>query len=317
MEQCEEAIRATARVVTAALPDRALGRAAARHAAGGHRFHGADGRLPDLPAAHGGHGHRALPPRLRHTRPAERVNDRAGVAHRDRPAQLPVRHLRRHHHEPVPAVQQIPGVAVAAPLAMAGYSLPPAPLLTVPLPAAEGARLQRQLYRYTTTWVSAAGTTRIRQPPSFVYVTPDRLSVNASTGATSEVLPGGSRAAVCQGDRGPAASPFGPAAQSDLWCWSRVNGLGSGSGSEGYQGLTAQRPGFTVGWAFPMLIAAIDPVAEAKLDGLNHAVTSGRYLSETAGPGVVPLGSGSQATAFPVLAASTSGGGGEIGSAHG
>ena len=204
-------------------------------------------------------------------------------------------------------IQQIPGVAVAAPIAMAGYSLPTATLLTVPLPAAEGARLQRQLYRYTTTWVSAAGTTRIRQPPSFVYVTPDRLSVNASTGATSEVLPGGSRAAVCQGDRGPAASPFGPAAQSDLWCWSRVNGLGSGSGSEGYQGLTAQRPGFTVGWAFPMLIAAIDPVAEAKLDGLNHAVTSGRYLSETAGPGVVPLGSGSQATAFPVLAASTSG----------
>ena len=29
-----------------------------------------------------------------------------------------------------------------------------------------------------------------------------------------------------------------------------------------------------------MLIAAVDPAAEAKLDGLNHAVTSGQYLPE-------------------------------------
>ena len=29
-----------------------------------------------------------------------------------------------------------------------------------------------------------------------------------------------------------------------------------------------------------MLIAAIDPAAEAKLDGLNKALVSGRYLTE-------------------------------------
>jgi hypothetical protein len=46
-----------------------------------------------------------------------------------------------------------------------------------------------------------------------------------------------------------------------------------------------------------MLIAAVDPAAEAKLDGLNHAVTSGGYLPEN-----------DQGTdTFPVLAAAGSG----------
>jgi hypothetical protein len=52
-----------------------------------------------------------------------------------------------------------------------------------------------------------------------------------------------------------------------------------------------------------MLIAAIDPAAEARLDGFNHALTSGRYLSEKAGDGRTRSG---QPT-FPLLAASSSG----------
>ena len=67
------------------------------------------------------------------------------------------------------------------------------------------------------------------------------------------------------------------------------------------------RPGFALNWQFPMLIAAIDPAAEARLDGLDHALTWGRYLPETG------FGTGSQASyfqqgeGFPVLAASGSG----------
>jgi hypothetical protein len=53
----------------------------------------------------------------------------------------------------------------------------------------------------------------------------------------------------------------------------------------------------------PVLIAAVDPAAEAKLDGLNHAVISGRYLTEHAGDGPA---AGGEST-FPVLAASSSG----------
>jgi hypothetical protein len=48
-----------------------------------------------------------------------------------------------------------------------------------------------------------------------------------------------------------------------------------------------------------VLIAAVDPVAEAKLDGLDRAVTSGHYLAEHAG--------GANSSTFPVLASSVSG----------
>ena len=73
-----------------------------------------------------------------------------------------------------------------------------------------------------------------------------------------------------------AEPPFGPAKQSSLWCWSRVTGM-FGSGPWDRPRPRSIRASRCTG-SFPMLIAAIDPAAEAKLDGLNRAVTSGRYL---------------------------------------
>ena len=66
------------------------------------------------------------------------------------------------------------------------------------------------------------------------------------------------------------------------------------------------RPGFGVDWQFPMLIAAIDPAAEARLDGLNHALVSGQYLPETY-PGVYGGVDYRPGGPFPVLASSDSG----------
>jgi putative ABC transport system permease protein len=198
-------------------------------------------------------------------------------------------------------IQQIPGVDVAAPIAMVGYSLP-VESVPVRLPAADVAGSGRELYRYTTTWVSAGGTTQIRQPASYVYITPHRLGLDNGTGATAEMLPGGSVRIICP-QPGPAADPFGPALQSQLWCWSRINALGGG----GFENLDARHPGFAVTWRFPMLIAAIDPAAEARLDGLDRAVTSGRYLGENASPGTVSVPGGMTFTTFPVLAAASSG----------
>jgi hypothetical protein len=43
------------------------------------------------------------------------------------------------------------------------------------LPAADVAKPGRQLYRVSTTWASASGATRVPQPASYVYVTPDRV----------------------------------------------------------------------------------------------------------------------------------------------
>jgi putative ABC transport system permease protein len=199
-------------------------------------------------------------------------------------------------------IQQIPGVQVAAPVAMVGYTMILA-VSRVYLPAADYAKPGRQLYRFTTTWVSADGTNRITQPPSFLYVTPDPITTNATTGANAERLPGGSSAPVCTGSA-QTGSPFSMGAQSASYCWSKVDGMtgsysaaaGPGSGAYVY-----------VAWEFPMLIAAIDPDAEAQLDGLNHAVTSGRYLQEGAGDGQTRGGSGLEEPTVPVLATSSSG----------
>ena len=174
-------------------------------------------------------------------------------------------------------IQQIAGVQVAAPIAMVGYTFMHADF-PVWLPAADVARPGRQLYRVSTTWVSANGATRIPQPASYVYVTPDRVHFSFTNGATTETLPGGSTVTPCPASGAPA-SPFSFAAQAGAWCWSKIDGDGTPPGTISYPDLNGHA-GFGVDWQFPMLIAAIDPQAEARLDGLNHAVTSGQYLPE-------------------------------------
>lgn len=197
-------------------------------------------------------------------------------------------------------IQRIPGVQVAAPIAMVGYFLPSIPV-TVRLPAAAAKGHDRQLYRVSTTWVSAGGSERIPDAPQYVYVTSHRIIGGASV-IRYERLTGRSKAIVCTGVRPqdgtrPPGHPF-----PGLFCWSRTTG-DYGYGRWG--NLTARHPGYAIVWQFPMLVAAIDPAAEARLDGLNRAVTSGRYLKEHAG--FLPGAAADDGGEFPVLAASSSG----------
>src|SRR5262249_13664852 len=147
-------------------------------------------------------------------------------------------------------ITAIPGVQVAAPIAMVGYTLLTTPI-AFPLPAADYAKPGRQLYRVSTTWVSDAGTSRITQPASYTYITPDRLRFTGSTGAISEVVPGHARTAVC-----PLTivtneeDPFGIAAQSHTDCWSKIDGYGLPR-AFGPLALT-----YGTDWAVPVLIAA-------------------------------------------------------------
>jgi putative ABC transport system permease protein len=192
-------------------------------------------------------------------------------------------------------IQRMQGVQVAAPIAIVGYTMV-AMFAPLNLPAADYAGTGRHLYRVTTTWVSDGGSSRITQPPSYIYFTPDRLSFNDSTGLLSEAVPGGRSAPVCPQSLGVPSNAFGIAAQSSASCGSHVSGWPNG--------------GPVLGWEFPMLIAAIDPDAEAALDGLNKAVVSGRYLTENAGNGetVIPgVNQGKQLPTFPVMATTTSG----------
>ena len=200
-------------------------------------------------------------------------------------------------------IKRIAGVQVAAPIAMVGYTFMQAQF-PVQLPAADVARPGRQLYRVSTSWVSANGATRIPQAASYVYVTPDRVHFSFTNGATSETLPGGSTVTPCPVFAAPA-SPFSFAAQAGASCWSKVDGDGTPPGTISFPNLNGHA-GFSVDWQFPMLIAAIDPQAEAELDGLNHALTSGQYLPESY-DNEPPSNGFQKGDAFPVLATADSG----------
>ena len=178
-------------------------------------------------------------------------------------------------------IQQIPGVQVAAPIAMVGYSLPDRaghrsgcrpPAVAGPAGSCTGSPRPGS---------ARAAPVRIPQPPSYVYVTsnpirqpPDgrRPTSNCRAGprpACALATRSAGYAAVQRRRRRPALVLV--AGQRHV----RRGLLG---------GPDRAASGLRRGLEFPMLIAAVDPAAEAKLDGLNRAVTSGHYLGENDGP---------------------------------
>ncbi len=188
-------------------------------------------------------------------------------------------------------IEQIPGIQVAAPIAMVGYAQLQAEMFE-PVPAAALAGSGRQLYRSSTTWVSDGGASRVTQPPGYLYVTPLPVTGNIQgKRSTDGTGPGCEPGGVALS---PGTNPFGTAVQPKTQCWSRVNHDGEPPGS----GASSTEAGYWVTWTIPVLIAAIDPDAEAKLDGLNKALVSGSYLTENEGA-VGPT--------LPVLASSASG----------
>jgi putative ABC transport system permease protein len=201
-------------------------------------------------------------------------------------------------------IQKIAGVQVAAPVAMVGYIFMDAPF-SVTVPAADTSQPGRQLYRADTTWVSANGATRVPQPAQLLYVTPDKVHFSFTNGATSETLPDGKTVTTCPAYNTPPGSPFSFATQASGSCWSQADGYGTPPGTMSYSNLNG-RAGFVIGWQFPMLIAAIDPQAEAGLDGLNHTLTSGAYLPENYA-GFSPDSGYQKGEEFPVLAPADSG----------
>jgi putative ABC transport system permease protein len=195
-------------------------------------------------------------------------------------------------------IARIPGVSVAAPIAMVGYALPEVTTMA-PVPAVTLARSGRRIYRISTTWVSDNGAVRVAQPPSYLYVTPLRLRSTQNETETDGTGPGCPLSDLSSGQTTPRENPFG-IAQSFTMCWSMVNHLDSWNGI--LPTISRSNPGYQVVWSIPVLVAAIDPAAEAKLDGLNNAVVSGRYLTEHAADARALAGE-----TFPVLASSESG----------
>src|ERR1035438_9889655 len=121
----------------------------------------------------------------------------------------------------------------------------------------------------------------MRRPPRsplFPYTTLFRSTT--VIGGSTEVLPTGQKVTVCPSylHVPNLTSPFADYQAQDGSCWSR-------------QDLTANTapvqlpPGHVGGYVdvvFPMLVAAIDPVAEQQLVGLGNAVKSGREIGRAA-----------------------------------
>lgn len=164
-------------------------------------------------------------------------------------------------------ISHLNGVQVAAPIAMIGYIVPTVAIITrVPETLS---RAPRQLYRVDRSWSFDRGLSRAPDAGSYVYETRSALSTGPALGSATTERVAGRDVAVCQNiGVEHVGGPFDLTERTDLGCFS--------------SNASTQQPGIQPEvrtlWSFPVLIAAIDPAAEAKLDGVNKAVVSGRYL---------------------------------------
>ncbi|MFF3600481.1 FtsX-like permease family protein [Kitasatospora indigofera] len=215
-------------------------------------------------------------------------------------------------------IQRIPGVDVAAPMALVGYVMASASV-PVDLAAQIPAGQDGAVFRITTTTSTDQGLSRTPPAVTYQYVTRNQLVENqggqGGPGPVMEELPSGAQVAACPVEAPPPAGPFDT--PDRIGCDS-TKGSRSVVNGETISTRPASGPvGYKVNIRVPMLIGAIDPAAEARLDGLDGAVVSGRYLADHQGAGTrqVPaaVGTATDTTAttvpqptFPVLAAARS-----------
>ncbi|MEO6509500.1 MAG: FtsX-like permease family protein, partial [Nocardioides sp.] len=188
-------------------------------------------------------------------------------------------------------IRNIPGVDVAAPVAMVGYALPTVKIPELVTAQAEGDPTTDQLYRLKQMWVSDRGLSHYpaagygAQP--YLYVTRNPVTYgrqfqvrDPASGKTTRPCTSFFRH-IPEGE-----SAFDRKASITLTCFSTTKPP-TGHGSDVPRG----QIGTTLLVSYPILIAAVDPVQEARLVGLDDAVTGGRYLEDDEGPSTVKQGS--------------------------
>jgi putative ABC transport system permease protein len=177
-------------------------------------------------------------------------------------------------------VANLPGVAVAAPLAVVGYVLETA---TLPIDISSVAGSSgAAVFTVTSSFTADHGLSRYpTEDDGYVYVTPDPLSpfqLGPGEVGPLEHLPDGRTVTVCPTlfANTFVSSPFQRDAQAT-----------QGQNCDSRSGQSAGTIQGTVEWSFPVLVAGIDPVAENELNGIKSAVTSGTYLGEAERPSTV------------------------------
>lgn len=171
-------------------------------------------------------------------------------------------------------IRAIPGVKVAAPIAMVGYTLPTLNMRVVLNDLLD--RSQQQVLRVDFRWRSDRGLSEYPSPPVYVYAT--RQPFLRGPGYQPQADPATGRVLhVCASffEQLPArSSAFSQRAGTGLVCSSTTT-----PDQLPPEGLRKGQIGVTFLYPFPLMVAAINPRAEARLVGLKGAVTSGRYLT--------------------------------------
>lgn len=201
------------------------------------------------------------------------------------------------------AIRGVAGVEVAAPVAMVGYVMA---ATQVPVEVGPREHAGRELLVADVRYTTDRGLTTIEQPAaSFSYVTPNPITAvgelydPAAPSGLAETAPDGSSAVVCPWRTGPedyADSPAGAARERSGTCQSTR----PGSDPAAHTVQAPTRRTVQLEWAFPVLVAAVDPAQEAALNGDDDAVPPS--LQALAGS-VPATGSGSRPVPVVVAAA--------------
>lgn len=196
-------------------------------------------------------------------------------------------------------IKAMAGVSVAAPIAMLGEVLETVdyPVDVTRLVGQSG----RALLRFRTTEHTMRGLGTVPGPSGYLYVadSPVIRDLSGDVPVTERVR--GRRVPVCHNldPSSGVTSPFAPLSTWSAQCWDRLGGL---AGERWPQ--VKGRYDIAVRLSFPVMVAAVDPRAEATLTGLRKAIVGGNYLRTGDKP--TQVGGSSGNVVVPVLASSRS-----------
>ena len=181
------------------------------------------------------------------------------------------------------AIRAIPDVAVAAPIAVVGFVQWPAEF-PIDLAGAVGEG-PITVFRITVQASGEAGLSHYPPlPAQYLVVAPKGRIVQPSAGRV-----------------GPASGPVLEVGHTRIACTATVACWGGLTPTASLMGaFRSSTPGLDLGWSEPIVVAGIDPVAEAQLAGLDRCVVSGRYLRASDVPATASSPAGAQPT-IPVF----------------
>ncbi|MEV6927254.1 FtsX-like permease family protein [Dactylosporangium sp. NPDC051485] len=198
----------------------------------------------------------------------------------------------------VDKITALDGVEVAAPIGMVGYALKTG-FQEVDITNLIDKSLDRQVIRIDRKFLGDRGLSSAQGRPYFAYITKHNVSWPKIDGygskraefSNGEVIPGEK---LCDNtisvleDGQPVCDWITNAVLSDLITDARYtvmqifrltpDGQFEVGGMPASVVRSSDRAVISVSWTVPMLLAAVDPQAEARLVGLDKAVLNGRYL---------------------------------------